>query len=95
MLDPNRSAAGLIAHAGSSWHCSSTTLDADDSCDALVISAPETDSFPHVNVGTRFQCPIPPCDRKPYSWSDEAGKQDHLLWDPDVTDKHTDVEGEQ
>lgn len=88
MLDPNRSAAGLVASVTQPWHLPSSSSQEDaEVVDVFALTAPESDSFPHVNVGAKYQCPIPPCDRKPYPRaSDTAGLK---LYEPSIEAKLT------
>lgn len=52
---------------------------------------PETDSTPHVNIGTQFQCNIPPFTSAPNRANPEPTYED-LLWDPGINNC-TDSEG--
>lgn len=44
---------------------------------------PETDSTPHVNIGSQFQCTIPPVMSSMNRSSLEPCHED-LLWDPGI-----------
>lgn len=44
---------------------------------------PESDSTPHINVGSQFQCTVPPCRPVPNRISREPSYED-LLWDPGI-----------
>ncbi|XP_057664122.1 mucin-5AC isoform X3 [Diorhabda carinulata] len=54
---------------------------------------PESDSTPHVNVGSQFQCKIPSFSSAPNRGSSESTYED-LLWDPGIsncTDSEVDM----
>lgn len=93
MLDPNRHAAGLVASVTQPWHLPSSSAQEDaEIVDVFALTAPESDSFPHVNVGAKYQCSIPPCERKPYPKATDTAS--YKLYEPSVEAKLTNEQGE-
>ncbi|KAF5271731.1 hypothetical protein FQA39_LY08054 [Lamprigera yunnana] len=78
LLNPSRSGSGL--------YCAlKTKIENRD--DVFNIwnneSIPESDSTPHINIGSHFQCSVPPY-HKSLIRIDQEPNSEYLLWDPSV-----------
>uniref|UniRef100_A0A1Y1LPB3 Transcriptional-regulating factor 1 n=2 Tax=Photinus pyralis TaxID=7054 RepID=A0A1Y1LPB3_PHOPY len=77
LLNPTRSGSGL--------YCSLKKENREDAYNVWNNeSIPESDSTPHINIGSQFQCHPPPC-RKGLSRVDLEPNREFLLWNPSCT----------
>lgn len=60
------------------------------SCDSI----PESDSTPHINVGSQYQCNFLP-DCQAGKDKDDRDPNEHMLWNPEVNNMCTDNEGKR
>ncbi|CAH1983323.1 unnamed protein product [Acanthoscelides obtectus] len=84
ILNPQRPGSGLYTNLKSKG---------DDGVSWSSDPIPETDSTPHVNIGSQFQCKIPMFSSTPNRSSHEPSYED-LLWDPGIancTDSEVDM----
>ncbi|KAK9869215.1 hypothetical protein WA026_002966 [Henosepilachna vigintioctopunctata] len=85
ILSPNRCGTGL--------YCNIKAKSEDECGNWSNEPVPETDSTPHINVGTQFQCRIPTFSEMPDRYYRER-KHEDLLWDPGIrrcTDNEVDM----
>ncbi|XP_044744094.1 uncharacterized protein LOC123306258 isoform X2 [Coccinella septempunctata] len=82
ILSPNRCGTGL--------YCNIKAKNDDEVNSWSNEPIPETDSTPHINIGSQFQCRIPPFMEMPDRYYRER-KHESLLWDPGIN-KNTESE---
>nr|XP_024217845.1 uncharacterized protein LOC106689252 [Halyomorpha halys] len=91
MLPPSRPGQGLYWLAVTSTP-SSTTLNKGSSWDEGP-EAPESDSRPHINIGSEYQAEIQDCVNEKRNLKEKA--RDHLLWDSSLNKIVSDYEIEK
>lgn len=66
----------------------------DSPCQQGSSPGPESDLYPHVNIGPQFQCAVPQWHwRADSSHPAREVSHDHLLWDPGISKVTSDSEG--
>ncbi|XP_030764094.1 flocculation protein FLO11 isoform X2 [Sitophilus oryzae] len=85
ILNPQRTGTGLYTNIKQKSSEDGTTWNSDP--------IPETDSTPHINIGSQYQCSLPSYKSVPRRISPEPAYED-LLWDPGIgicTDSEVDM----
>ncbi|XP_071053390.1 zinc finger protein 541 isoform X2 [Onthophagus taurus] len=85
ILNPSRPGNGLY------WNMKSKPIDPENQETTWTDPVPETDSTPHINVGSHFQTLLPQCRPLDTRYVQQPTKED-LLWDPGINKSKEEVE---